>query len=92
LIATGDEDLYFTVSPSPYLSGRQMRCILYDHLYARGGGEPDYDRMKPEDWDFMRDFYRLNRESALGVGKRLGGGGVWYPMPQVMQPAGPTET
>ena len=32
LIATGSEDLYFTVSPSPYLNQRQLRGILYDHL------------------------------------------------------------
>jgi hypothetical protein len=89
LIATGDEDLYFTVSPSPYLSGRQLRGILYDHLYARRGGELDYDRMNPEDWDFMREFYRVNRESTLGVGRRLGGGGVWYPLPQVTTPSRP---
>lgn len=90
LIATGDEDLYFTVSPSPYLSERQLRAILYDHLYARRGGEPDYDLMTHEDWDFMREFYRLNRESTLGVGTKLGGG-VWYPLPQVAYPSGSAE-
>lgn len=92
LIATGDEDLYFTVSPSPYLTGRQLRAILYDHIYARRGGEPDYDKMGAEDWEFMTEFYRLNRESVLGVGKKLGGGGVWYPLPQVSEPVGFTET
>lgn len=91
LIASGDQDLYFTVSPSLYLSSRQLRSILYDHLYARRGGEPDYDKMKPEDWQYMRDFYRLNREAALGVGTRRGGGGVWYPLPRVKHPSGSTE-
>jgi tuberculosinol/isotuberculosinol synthase len=91
LLATGDEDLYFTVSPSPYLSGRQLRAILYDHLYARRGGEPEYGRMKPEDWEFMREFYRLNRVATLGVGARRGDGGLWYPLPQVAQPSGPTN-
>jgi hypothetical protein len=85
LLSTGNEDLYFTVSPSPYLSERQLRAILYDHLYARRGNEPDYDRMSHEDWEFMGEFYRLNRESVLGVGTSSGGG-VWYPLPQVTQP------
>ena len=35
LVATGREDLYFTISPSLYLTQRQLRRILYDHLWAR---------------------------------------------------------
>ncbi|HET9909021.1 MAG TPA: hypothetical protein VFQ23_20400, partial [Anaerolineales bacterium] len=33
LLSTGEEDLYFSVSPSPYMTERQLRSILYDHLY-----------------------------------------------------------
>ena len=58
LVATGNEDLYFTVSPSPYLVERQLRDILYDHLYARRW-EPDYSAMSADDWNLMGDFYRL---------------------------------
>jgi tuberculosinol/isotuberculosinol synthase len=88
LIATGDEDLYFTVSPSPYLDERQLRAILYDHLYARRGPEPDYLAMQPEEWDLMRAFYRLNRGCTLGVGRRQEKGSFWYPLPQVELPEG----
>jgi len=35
LVATGREDLYFMLAPSPYLTQAQLRDILYDHLYAR---------------------------------------------------------
>ena len=35
LLSTGAEDLYFSVSPSPYMTERQLRTILYDHLYLR---------------------------------------------------------
>jgi tuberculosinol/isotuberculosinol synthase len=35
LVMTGREDLYFMLTPSPYLSAAQLRDILYDHLYAR---------------------------------------------------------
>ncbi|HET9589726.1 MAG TPA: hypothetical protein VFO91_13150, partial [Anaerolineales bacterium] len=29
LVSTGEEDLYFSVSPSPYMTQRQLRAILY---------------------------------------------------------------
>lgn len=85
LVATGAEDLYFTVSPSPYLTQRQLRDILYDHLYARPG-ELDYSEMSSREWDLMGDFYQANMERTLGVGTKRGG--VWYPLPQVKLPAG----
>lgn len=53
LIATGREDLYFTVSPSLYLTQRQLRDILYDHLYARTKTKVD---LQPEELrDLLRD-------------------------------------
>jgi len=85
LVATGAEDLYFTISPSPYLTQRQLRDILYDHLYARRG-ELDYSEMSSREWDLMGDFYQANMERTLGVGAKRGG--VWYPLPQVKLPAG----
>ena len=85
LVATGAEDLYFTVSPSLYLTQRQLREILYDHLYARRG-EPDYSEMSARQRDLMRDFYQANMERTLGVGTEQGG--VWYPLPQVKPPPG----
>jgi tuberculosinol/isotuberculosinol synthase len=86
LLATGEEDLYFTVSPSPYLTGRQLRAILYDHLYARRGDEPDYGSLAAEDWAVMREFYRCNHEQTLGVGARQAG--FWYPVARVTWPEG----
>jgi tuberculosinol/isotuberculosinol synthase len=86
LVATGNEDLYFTVCPSPYLTDRQLREILYDHLYARRGGEVDYSTMTAQDWRLMREFYEANAEKTLGVGARDPGGMGWYPLPQVVLP------
>jgi tuberculosinol/isotuberculosinol synthase len=86
LVATGTEDLYFTVSPSPYLTQRQLRDILYDHLYTRRG-ERDYSEMGPPEWDLMADFYEANMERTLGVGTNRAG--VWYPLPQVRLPSAP---
>jgi tuberculosinol/isotuberculosinol synthase len=89
LVATGSEDLYFTASPSPYLTAQGLRAILYDHLYLRWAEEPDYATMPVEDQSLMRDFYRANREKVLGVGTLRGG--IWYPLPQVEFPDGFTE-
>jgi hypothetical protein len=82
LLLTGREDLYFTVSPSLYLNERQLRNILYDHLYSRIRTQTD---LRPYDWAVMRDFYRANVDKTLGVGVRQGDM-VWYPLPQVMLP------
>jgi tuberculosinol/isotuberculosinol synthase len=88
LVATGREDLYFTVSPSLYLTERQLRDILYDHLYARSRTKADF---QPEDWVSMRDFYQANLERTMGVGAR-NKHGVWHPLPQVELPAGFAES
>jgi tuberculosinol/isotuberculosinol synthase len=85
LVATGDEDLYFTVSPSPYLSERQLRDILHDHLFARRGEEQDYLTLGHEERLWMKDFYGTNRENTLGVGIKRGE--IWYPLPQVVLPS-----
>lgn len=86
LVATGSEDLYFTVSPSPYLSERQLRCILYDQLYARRAVEPDYESLPVEAVERMRSFYHLNQDLTQGVG--ILRDGFWYPLPQVTLPPG----
>ena len=81
LVATGSEDLYFTVCPSPYLGSRQLRAILYDHLYSRRTGEADYGSLAAEEWRAMSEFYDANANRTLGVGTRVGQ--IWYPLPQV---------
>jgi tuberculosinol/isotuberculosinol synthase len=69
LLATGEEDLYFSVSPSPYMTERQLRAILYDHIYVRRTHEPDYTKLPAEELDWLRDYYRKNKDRAFGVGK-----------------------
>lgn len=85
LLATGGEDLYFTVAPSPYMDAETLRSILYDHLYARRVGE-DYAHMSSDDWTALGEFYKLNRRSVLGVGREHESGQFWYPTPQVELP------
>lgn len=86
LITTGNEDLYFMVSPSPYLDSPQLRDILYDHLFSRRDDEPDYETMSASEWAAMRGFYRSNINNVCGIGTRRGPGGCWYPLPQVEWP------
>jgi tuberculosinol/isotuberculosinol synthase len=83
LLATGSEDLYFTIAPSPYLNERQLYAILYDHLYARRT-EPDYAAIGSEEWSLMQRFYHLNLGNVLGIGTVRDG--IWYPLPQVELP------
>ena len=87
LITHGHEDLYFTVSPSLYLTERQLRLILFDHLYTRRLDETDYAELTDEDLQVMRRFYALNREKTQGIGGRYPRGEFWYPLPQVVVPA-----
>ncbi len=68
LLSTGEEDLYFSVSPSPYMTERQLRTILYDHLYVRRVREPDYTKLAPDELAWLRDFYRRHKDDAMGVG------------------------
>jgi hypothetical protein len=69
LLTTGEEDLYFSLSPSPYMTPHQLRAILYDHLYVRPSSEPDYTKLAKEELDWLRTYYRKNRDYAFGVGK-----------------------
>jgi tuberculosinol/isotuberculosinol synthase len=83
LIATGSEDLYFTVSPSPYMDAQTLRTILYDHLYARQIDESSYDALSVQDIQLLASFYKTNRRHVLGIGRRHKSGAFWYPTPQV---------
>ena len=77
LIATGEEDLYFSISPSPYMTQHQLRAILYDHLYIRRTPEPDYTKFGNEELRWLRDYYQNNKDHAFGVGKLKFN--LWFP-------------
>ena len=77
LLGTGAEDLYFSLSPSPYMTQHQLRAILYDHLYIRPTPEPEYTQLTREELDWLREYYRKNKDYAFGVGKLKFG--LWIP-------------
>jgi adenosine tuberculosinyltransferase len=85
LVATGSEDLYFTLAPSLYLTARCLRAILFDHLFVRRAKEPEYASLTPAALDRMRAYYGANREKVMGIGTLVDG--IWYPQPSAEWPA-----
>ena len=77
LLSTGAEDLYFSLSPSPYMTERQLRAILYDHIYVRRTQEPDYTKLEPKELSSLRNYYRSHQDEAFGVGKLKFN--LWFP-------------
>lgn len=77
LLSTGNEDLYYSLSPSPYMTERQLRAILYDHVYTRRVPEPDYTKLESEELGWLREYYRNNKDVVLGVGRLKFN--IWFP-------------
>jgi tuberculosinol/isotuberculosinol synthase len=77
LIATDNTDLYFTISPSLYLTQQELRAILYDHIYTRRVPEPSYEDLSTEAVDRMKAFYHANAGNVFGLGALRDG--IWYP-------------
>ncbi|HNT75153.1 MAG TPA: diterpene synthase [Anaerolineae bacterium] len=81
LLASGKTDLYFTVSPSLYLTEAQLRAILYDHLYTRRQStQRDYAALSPDDLAAMKAFYTQAIGQTLGVGVWNDAWQCWYPL------------
>lgn len=84
LLSSGEEDLYFSVAPSPYMSPAQLRAILYDHLYTRRELELDYEKMSPAELGWIKQFYAQNIDEALGIG--ITKAGIWIPASKLSMP------
>jgi tuberculosinol/isotuberculosinol synthase len=76
LLQSGNESLYFTISPSLYMTQTLLRKILHDHIYHRPTIELNYDSMTTSQWDRLRQYYHLRQDDAFGVGKVIDG--IWY--------------
>ena len=85
LINWGEEDLYFTVAPSPYITERQLRAILYDHLFTRRTKELDYTNLSTEDQQWLKNYYHQNQDTILGIGSIQRG--IWFPDQDFKSPA-----
>jgi tuberculosinol/isotuberculosinol synthase len=86
LLATGQEDLYVTLNPSPSLTEKQLREILYDHLVTRRVPEVDYDKLPDEAQDALAEYYKRCSGVTMGIGLIDPLTGVWKPLPSA-----PTE-
>ncbi|MBN1584527.1 MAG: hypothetical protein JXA89_27725 [Anaerolineae bacterium] len=84
----GHADLYFTVGLSFDFSSKQLKSILYDHLFARAGTHRDYSALSPDAFSEVQMFYRLNRDGVIGIGRCYEPGAFWHPVPQVHLLAG----
>ncbi len=80
LLATGEEDLYATLTPSPDLTEKQLREILYDHLVSRRAEDPDYEALSEEARSELERYNRRHREMTLGVGRIDPVTGLWNPL------------
>jgi adenosine tuberculosinyltransferase len=69
LISTGEEDLYFTMNPSPDLTARQLREILYDHLVTRRVPEINYDALSEEAQAALAEYNELHSGVTVGIGR-----------------------
>ena len=77
LINWGEEDLYFTTSPSLYFDKYQLRNILFDHLFTRRTPEREYETLTQEEFKCIQEYYRNNVDSIIGIGKLYHG--LWIP-------------
>lgn len=80
LLSTGEEDLYATLNPSPGLTERQLREILYDHLVTRRTPEPDYEELSREALQELTDYGERAEGLTLGVGRVDPLTGMWRPL------------
>jgi hypothetical protein len=87
LLATGQEDLYATLTPSPSLTEKQLREILYDHLVTRRVPEADYEALSEEALARLAEYNERYHGSTLGVGRIDPLTGMWTPLlPDSTQP------
>ncbi len=89
LLTTGMEHLYVTLNPSPDLTERQLREILYDHLVTRRGPPVDYDALSPEAELELVEYTERCKGSTLGIGRIDPLTGLWRPLlpgPPIDQP------
>lgn len=82
LVATGREDLYFTLNPTPAVDEAQLRAILYDHLVLRRTPEAEYEKLSPQAQ--RRLVQEGGRRATVGLGRVDPLTGLWRPvLPEV---------
>src|SRR5215218_180561 len=80
LLTNGLENLYATLNPSPDLTQRQLREILYDHLVTRRAAPVDYDALSPEAQLELAEYNERCKGDTLGIGRIDLLTGLWRPL------------
>jgi len=80
LLTTGLEHLYVTLNPSPSLTTRQLREILYDHLVTRQALPVDYEALAPEAEAALARYNEHCAGMTLGIGSIDTITGLWRPV------------
>ncbi len=80
LLATGQEDLYATLAPSPSLTEKQLREILYDHLVTRPTAEISYESLSNEAQEALAAYNKRYSGATLGIGRIDPLTGIWNPI------------
>src|SRR5215211_2258155 len=80
LLTTGLEHLYATLNPSPDLTERQLREILYDHLVTRRAAPVDYDALSLEAQMELAEYTERCKGNTLGIGCIDPLTGLWRPL------------
>jgi adenosine tuberculosinyltransferase len=80
LLTTGLEDLYATLTPSPALTEKQLREVLYDHLVTRRVPEPDYEALSEEAQAALVEYNERHAGMTLGTGRIDPLTGIWNPL------------
>ncbi|QIN78597.1 hypothetical protein GBA65_08760 [Rubrobacter marinus] len=87
LLAGGEEHLYATLNPSPDLSERQFREILYDHLFSRRVPLVDYEALPPEAQGELIEYNERCSGATVGLGRVHPVTRMWRPVfPDVPAP------
>ena len=79
LLTTGLEHLYATLNPSPDLTERQLREILYDHLVTRRAPPVDYGALSPKAQLELAKYTERGKGDTLGLGRIDPLTGLWRP-------------
>ena len=78
LVATGYQDMYYTLNPTPDVDEAQLRAILYDHLVARQRPEAHYEKLPAEAQ--RRIVEQGRRRGTVGLGRVDPLTDVWRPV------------
>jgi adenosine tuberculosinyltransferase len=80
LLSTGQVDLYATLTPSPTLTERQLREILYDHLVTRRAAPLDYAALSLAAQRHLAEYTERCKGDTLGIGRIDPLTGLWRPL------------